>query len=121
MKKRRKFSAAWSPEREITAEITWLEEGVHVLLVGGRSHVGAISYAQNGHVQGYQAMGHKEQTISDSWAKGLSVYWSCPVTVCCGIHYDEISKEEIQRIVNTCEELLQRIWTEETYWERNEK
>lgn len=120
MEKRTRASTVLESGKELNAELTWLQDGLHVLYIGGKTHVGAISYAEGGTIWSCQAAGHKEQIISESWAKTLSEYWNCPVTVCCGIHFDGISGEEIKEIVNRSEQLLQTLCTGRE-WKRKEE
>lgn len=94
----------------IEAFISVLDEGLHVLLVGGcRTHVGAVSRAVPGQeTETVQYPSHREGTVSERWASRLSEVFRCPAVVCCGIHYDHVSKEEIRRIVTAAEDLLER-------------
>lgn len=95
---------------DICAEITLLKEDIHVLLTGGcLSHTGAVSMYFNGRLEGtIQPEGHKDQLVSDIWGKQLSEKFSCRVTVVCGIHYDDLKKNEIRKIVLFTEELLEK-------------
>lgn len=53
--------------------------------------------------------GHKEETIALNSAKLLSKKLNTTVTVCCGIHIKNISKEEIVDITSTVDELIQKL------------
>ena len=94
---------------DIVAQITVLDEGVHVLLAGGeRSHVGAVALAQNGERLACPSFsGHKEQIICKRWALALSKTLGGCVTVACGIHYDHITPEKIQSVLDVCDKLLE--------------
>lgn len=93
---------------DITAQTTVLDEGVHVLLAGGdRSHVGAVALAQNGALLACPSFsGHREQVVAERWAIELSQVVGGCVTVACGIHYDNATREQIETILRTCDELL---------------
>lgn len=93
----------------IEAAVSVLDEGVHVLLTGGcRTHVGAISRAVPGEeTQTMQYPAHRDGLVSERWASALSSLLQQPVVVCCGIHYDAVSREEIRQIVKRTDELLQ--------------
>ena len=93
---------------DVTAQVTVLDEGVHVLLTGGeRSHVGAAALAKDGALLACPAFpGHKEQVVCERWASVLSQATGC-ATVCCGIHYDNAKPEQIKAVLCACEELLQ--------------
>lgn len=92
----------------IRMQLTPLECGAHILLTGGhRSHVGAVALAQNGRLTAAAAFpGHREQQVADRWAAALSAAWQMPVTVACGIHYDNATREQIDAVLAVCDELL---------------
>lgn len=97
----------------ITAEITMLDVGVHILLAGGAlTHIGAVSICGRDGLQTIEEKNHKESIISAGWAGRLYQAWNCPVTVSCGIHYDHISGKEIQIIVKETEHMLEEIIAE---------
>lgn len=91
----------------ITAKVTVLDEGIHILLSGGqKSHVGAVVNCTDGRICEFQAEHHKELEISRRWAQELSQAFHTPVTVACGIHYDGLSKEGIQEVIGCTEGML---------------
>lgn len=94
----------------IEARVHVLDAGIHILLTGGcRTHVGAVSHAIPGEpVQTIQFPTHREGMVSERWAKVLCQRLNSPVTVNCGIHYDHVSKRDIQEIVSVTEELLRQ-------------
>lgn len=84
----------------ITAEITPLDSGVHILLTGGcRSHIGAVSICGSEGLRTIELPGHREGVVSTGWAESLHCAWEIPVTVACGIHYENASREEIQEVL----------------------
>lgn len=85
-----------------------LDQGVHVLLVGGeRSHIGAYTLAQPGREPVTTVFpGHKDQFLSEPWAEALEEKTGERTLVVCGIHYDNATQEQIQAIVDTCSEML---------------
>lgn len=93
---------------DIIAQVTVLDEGVHVLLAGGeRSHVGAVALAQNGERLACPSFpGHKEQAVAERWACLLSERTAGCVTAACGIHYDNATAEQISEILRVCDGLL---------------
>jgi hypothetical protein len=95
-------------DKRITAYVTPLDEGIHVLLVGGDTrHVGAVSLAQNGKLlQTVSYPTHKEQVIAEKWAIALSQKSCADVTVACGIHYDDLSREGIAAVVAQTDRML---------------
>lgn len=94
---------------DITAQVTLLDEGIHVLLIGGsRNHVGAVALAQNGKLLACPSFpGHKEQIICQRWAQAISKEVGGCAAVCCGIHYDHITSEKIQSVLDVCDKLLE--------------
>lgn len=97
--------------RTITIQVTPLDSGLHLLLVGGdRSHVGAVSMAESGELlHSWAFPTHREQVVSDKWAARISSERRCAATVACGIHYDNATKEEIQTILQLTDALLQEV------------
>lgn len=93
---------------DIIAQVTALDEGIHILLTGGeRSHVGAAALARSGELLACPSFpGHKEQVICERWALALSRETGSFATVVCGVHYDNASSEQIKTILYVCDELL---------------
>ena len=93
---------------DVTAQVTVLDEGIHVLLTGGeRNHVGAVALAQNGELLACPSFpGHKERVVSEHWALALSREIGSCATVACGIHYDNATAEQISEILHICDGLL---------------
>ena len=94
---------------DITAQVTELDDGVHILLTGGgRSHVGAVALAQNGELLACPSFpGHKEQVVCERWALALSRETGSCAAVASGIHYDHITPEGIQAVLDICDNLLE--------------
>lgn len=97
--------------KQMTAEVTVLDAGIHLLLTGGdRTHVGSISAADGeGVLKTICFQGHKEEVLSDLWAKEISVHTKQPSVVAAGIHYDHAKPEQIQEIIEVTEQMLQEI------------
>lgn len=94
----------------VTAEISVLNQGIHILLVGGmKTHIGAVSICSADGLQTMEEKGHRESAVSARWARVLYEAWGCPVTVACGIHYDHISKEKIRLIMDETEVMLEQV------------
>lgn len=89
----------------ITCTATVLDGGLHVLLTGGcRTHTGAVSLCRPKEAPTTISFpGHKEQIISESWAKFLADALEKEVCVVCGIHYDSATGDEIQEILRKTE------------------
>lgn len=105
-------------EKLVRIQITDTGRGMNILLYGGDSaHIGAVSVAENGNLlQSIEFPGHKEEVVSRKWAKCISEIYAGPVVVEAGIHYDQISGERIQEILNRLDlelERLRGIWRKE--------
>lgn len=92
----------------IRAEIKKLDEGWDVGIYGGcNTHVGAVSLADSGGtVETIERPHHKDSFVSARWAKELAKAWQAPVCVRCGIHYDNATKEQLEIITTSCDEML---------------
>lgn len=86
-------------------EFSAIEVGRDLLLVigGGVRHIGAAStaYMEEGNVKVSTSAvpHHKEHTVSESIATRVAEALDRTVTVVMGIHYDNLSKEGITRVV----------------------
>lgn len=88
-----------------------LDEGVHVLLTGGcKTHIGAVSVASPGREPETMTFpGHKDQLVSEPWARTLAEETGQRAAVACGIHYDHAGAEEIAQILRCTEDLLAQL------------
>lgn len=87
--------------------------GIDVLITGGdRAHIGAVSVVDDQrHLYTQVFEGHKDDFISEEWAKTLHERYRVPVVVSVGIHYDGIDPAGIKTIVRTMQEQLDDIMT----------
>ena len=92
----------------IRCSATRLDEGFHVLITGGiKTHIGAVSTCRPAEEPETKFFpGHKDQFVSAPWAKALAEKTQEPVCVVCGIHYDDITKEQIAEIMTVTDKLL---------------
>lgn len=88
-------------------------DGLAVLLTGGsKPHIGAVSAAEPGRAtQTTQFAGHRDGAVSEQWAQALCARYDAPAVVCCGIHYDDLSREGLEEVLNCCNLLLQDVFT----------
>ena len=81
-----------------------------LIITGGAAHIGAVSTAYRTsdgiEVQTSNIPGHKEYTISEDLARKAVEVLDRTVTVAAGIHYDQLSKDEIVTIVNIVNERM---------------
>lgn len=90
----------------IPAGLDW-----NIAVTGGCSpHVGSVSLAEhiNGTVQlrTLSRNTHMDHFIGDYFAKELSTRLRCTVCVSCGIHFDNLTKDDINEIILISNSLL---------------
>ena len=74
---------------------------------GGAKHLGAVSLAEPGkEAQVLIAAGHCEGPLSREIAELCARELDCRIAVCCGIHYDDINKEEIAEVLLLAQQLI---------------
>ena len=95
----------------IRVELTKLDEGWDISIFGGcKTHVGAVTLASpDDTVQTAERPGHRDSFVSSRWAAELAAHWNAPVCVRCGIHYDNVTKEQLAVIIAACEDLLREV------------
>lgn len=95
-------------DHPIWVEIKKLDDGWDIGIYGGCStHVGAVSLADpSGALQTMERLHHKDSFVSARWAKELAKAWQAPICVRCGIHYDNATKEQLEIIIASCDEML---------------
>ena len=100
---------------------------LQVLCGGGASHIGAVALAAPNHGQAQNAdaahlasqpeqveahllalPGHREDALALRMAQSMAEALHCAVCVCAGIHYDNITRAEIQQIEQMAQDLTQR-------------
>ena len=106
-------------EFSLTAEVLGYEISVRAVLTGGsiqvmisggmRPHIGAVSIAGPDGQQDIEFPGHKDGVITRKWADILKESGFCPVVVTAGIHYDNLSKEGINVVLNAADALLNEL------------
>lgn len=94
--------------KELTAHVAHLDDGIHVLIYGGsRSHIGAVSIIDQGmHCSTTQFPNHRDGLVSEMWAKALAKACEEPVVAVAGIHYDEPTRDDIQKILFAVNEMI---------------
>lgn len=95
-------------EKMIYVQRTQTDEGIQVLVAGGdKSHVGAVTVIDSdGKKHTVTLPGHKETIIAEKWADAIFAAYKVPVVVTAGIHFDDITSEQISTVLKTTEELL---------------
>ena len=103
----------------IKVQVVCLSAGIHVGIYGGKlPHIGAVSIVDpEGNCTTTQFPAHKDGVVSTHWAKTLSSHGYHPIVVEAGIHYDNLSYDEINNVVKLTDTLL----TEVLEWLADEK
>lgn len=101
-------------DRPISLRCTILDEGLHILIMGGdRSHIGAVSICE--YHQGETKLSeilreeHRDDFISRKIAQNLSAVFHCTVTVCCGIHYNRIDPAGIVQVLLCADDMEEEL------------
>ena len=87
----------------------WLGKDLQVIMSGGREHIGAVALARYpgpSNVSQISVPGHREEELAVKTALRLSEAMQCTVAVSAGIHFDNLSKTEIEKIRQTVDEML---------------
>ncbi|MDP6626450.1 MAG: hypothetical protein QGG50_01015 [Methanopyri archaeon] len=88
--------------------LTWLEkremgDDLLLLLGGGATHIGCVAVCEPGEEPRSIALpGHKEDVVAAPLARAVASRTGRRVAVVAGIHYDEISSEQIQQVIDEC-------------------
>lgn len=85
-------------------------QGINVLIEGGdQGHIGALAVCAPGmETKVITFSGHREDVICRRWAQVLAAKYNAPVVVEAGIHFNQITKEEIQEVLGILEKELER-------------
>ena len=94
--------------KEIIMVMEQLKEGVSILLSGGDlSHIGAVYIRDNeNNIIKHSFKSHKDYVLAEEWMNRLADVCNVPIVVTVGIHYDDISLEEITKIQNISADML---------------
>ena len=98
-------------ERPVEIRISDTGSGLNILITGGdKPHIGAVSVKSPGRaLETVLFPSHKDNVISDKWAVTFSEKYNAAAAVSCGIHYDNISKDEIKEVVKRMDEILEEL------------
>lgn len=97
--------------KPIRVQVLYLPAGIHVGVYGGDlPHIGAVSVADpKGQISTIQFPGHRDGAVSTRWAEALAERGKLPAVVEAGIHYDNMSREGISAVLETTEQMLQKV------------
>ena len=86
-------------------------QDLQVICSGGEAHIGAVALevADGKKTDGLLALsGHREDKLAARMARRLADELNCVVCVTAGIHFDSITKEEIERVLTLADDLTER-------------
>jgi hypothetical protein len=107
------LSSQQNGQFKLHAHVTVLGNDILVVVSGGAVHIGAVAMAQPrpsladpqktaATSSVYTYVGHKEDVTAKIMAEQLSKSLNKKVVVVAGIHWDNLTEEEIEIIVNLC-------------------
>lgn len=90
----------------------------NIIISGGdKAHIGSVSMAtpvqnletglDSATVSTFVYLGHKDDRIGHKVAYDMCKKLRANVVVCCGVHFDAISREEIEHVLVASESLMQ--------------
>lgn len=93
---------------KISLKVIKMGQDLCVILTGGdKPHLGALTTGSSlVNLNTFTFPGHKENFVTEIIGDILKKEFSGNFVVCCGIHLDDISKEEIQKVLYLCEEMV---------------
>ena len=110
--------------RRVRIAVYETEDGINVLIEGGdKGHIGAVAIAGGGNVmESIVFPSHQEDVVCRHWAEKISTVYSGSVIVEAGIHYEGITKKQIQEVLEELEKELEKLvrkilkkqWEQET-------
>ncbi len=106
------------PFKDSSIRLRYLHLGndLQVIISGGKEHIGAVALAvcrdsETGQADASQISveGHREDELVRTAALHLSETLCCTVVVSAGIHFDNLTKSEIGKIVKTVDEMISEL------------
>jgi len=105
---------------EVKAAIHAMGRDILVVLSGGASHIGAVGIGQpraslkyEGKISStgsvFTILGHKEDVIAKSMSEELAKNLNRTAVVVAGLHWDRLTTEELDRIMNICNRITEKI------------
>lgn len=118
---RKTFSCGSSPYK-VEAEVRLVGSDLLVTLYGGsKPHIGSIAVALprpslknkkqiSSTSSVYNFLGHKDGVVAQSMSEILSARLNKNVVVVAGIHVDRIKQKGIEKVLENCDKLAQKIY-----------
>lgn len=106
-----KFITTVVQGKEITAQLSLMEEGIDLLITGGdKSHIGAVEIANpDGKLFCVNFPTHKDDVIAGKWCRELWNRYKVQTVVSVGIHYDAATRELIEEILNKTDKMMEEL------------
>lgn len=104
---------------KITCQITSQGEDYAIMISGGsRPHIGSVVLAQarpsltgsgvSATSSVINVVGHKDEAVARMFAEKAAIHGNCTAVCTCGIHIDEITSEQLEKIQTCCRKLLKQ-------------
>ena len=104
----------------ITAKIIRTGEDLVIIIGGGKNHIGAVgisyptaSFIEEGKTTITTSVitlpAHKEDVVAKMFSEKISKVLNKKVVAVAGIHFDNISKDDIDKILKYCERLCEKV------------
>ena len=104
---------------KLTASVIKTGDDIVVIIGGGESHIGAvgISFPAESIITGETTIttsvitlpSHKDDVVAKRVSEKISKILNKKVTVIAGIHFDNLSENDINKILKGCEKLTDKI------------
>ncbi|MCF8010279.1 MAG: hypothetical protein K9L17_04840 [Clostridiales bacterium] len=113
-------TAGEGPEK-LYCEVVFMGEDITIMVHGGKSHTGSIAVAVprpsldnpeeiSATTSVFNLPGHKDEHIAQPLAHNISSHTGRVVTVAAGFHLDNISQEQIKKVLNNLDILQKKIY-----------
>lgn len=106
-----KLSKRWN---RIELSLTALQLGpkdLCIVITGGEPHLGAVTVAhRDSRVDNIAIGDHMEHILTSKIGKTLNHELAGSAVICCGIHFDHITKQEIEDIMRLTDHLVKELY-----------
>lgn len=101
----------------ITLRVLHQGRDLQVMCSGGQAHIGAVALASPSSLGAANKKnqndlltlpGHREDLLAAQMAHRMASELNCTVCVSAGIHFDSITKEEIERVLSLADSLTEK-------------
>ncbi len=100
---------------------------IHLILTGGDAHIGAVAlgtYDQKNFRASSSVLtapGHRDDVIALKGARTVSSHTHTTTAFCVGIHFDAITKADIEEIVSASEDMIDQFIEQLNHKHREEE